>query len=371
MQEGIQERVFPGGVVLAAKDGTVRFFKSYGYANLSTKQPVTTDTCFDLASLTKPLATTLAAIKLIQQSKLELHQKIKTILHPFANTQKGSITIEHLLAHTAGLPDYRPYYKRLERVPTEQRRSALRDFLVKEPLDYPVGERTVYSDIGFMILSWIIETISGRRLDRFVLEDIYTPLELDNLFFVDLQKPDRTKSFAATEKCSWRKQIIQGVVHDENAYAAGGIEGHAGLFGTATEVYRLLAVLLEIYHHRLKTPIFDQDLLRLFLTKQQGFERAFGFDTPADKNSSCGKIISTAGIFISCGNYFSSNTVGHLGFTGTSFWMDLEWRIIVILLTNRIHPTRTNEEIRAFRPRLHDAVMLSIDKQDSIPVETA
>ena len=181
-------------------------------------------------------------------------------------------------------------------------------------------------------------------------------MELDKLFFVDLKKPDRTKSFAATEQCSWRKQIIQGVVHDENAYAAGGIEGHAGLFGTATEVYRLLTVLLEIYHNRLKTPIFHQDLLRLFLTKQQGFERAFGFDTPSDTNSSCG-------------NYFSSNTVGHLGFTGTSFWMDLERRIIVIFLTNRIHPTRTNEEIRAFRPRLHDAVMLSINKQDYIPVE--
>ena len=358
MQTAIEDGIFPGGVVLAAKDDTVRFFKSYGYANLSTKQPVTTDTCFDLASLTKPLATTLAVIKLIQQSKLELHQKIETILPPFANTQKGSITIEHLLAHNAGLPDYRPYYKLLERVSPDQRRSALRDFLVKEPLEYPVGERTVYSDIGFMILSWVIETISGRRLDRFALEEVYTPLELDHLFFVDLKKPDRTKSFAATETCSWRKQIIQGVVHDENAYAAGGIEGHAGLFGTATEVYRLLAVLLEIYHNRLKTPIFDQDLLRLFLTKQQGFERAFGFDTPSDTNSSCG-------------NYFSSNTVGHLGFTGTSFWMDLEWRIIVILLTNRIHPTRTNEEIRAFRPRLHDAVLLSINKQDSIPVETA
>ena len=350
MIEGIQERVFPGGVVLAAKDGTARFFKSYGYANLYTKQAVTADTFFDLASLTKPLATTLAVMKLIQQSKLELHQKIETILHPFANTKKGSITIEHLLAHTAGLSDYRPYYQLLERVPTEQRRSALRDLLVVEPLEYPVGERTVYSDIGFMILSWVIETVSERRLDRFVFEDIYTPLELDDLFFVDLQKPDRTKSFAATEQCPWRKQMIQGVVHDENAYAAGGIEGQAGLFGTASDVYRLLSVLLEIYHNRSKTPIFDQDLLRLFLTKQQGFERAFGFDTPSDANSSCG-------------NHFSGNTVGHLGFTGTSFWMDMERSIIVILLTNRIHPTRTNEKIRAFRPRLHDAVMLSIGKQ--------
>ena len=347
MQEGLREHVFPGAAVLAAKDNTVLFLKSYGCTSLSTKQPVSTDTCFDLASLTKPLATTPAVMKLVRDSRLDLNQKIKTILPPFDNTRKGSITIKQLLTHTAGLPDYRPYYKRLEPIPFDKRRSALRGFLVEEPLDYPPGQRTVYSDLGFMILSWIIETISGSRLDRFLSDEIYTPLGLNNLFFVDVRRPDPTKSFAATEACAWRKQVIQGVVHDENAYAAGGIEGHAGLFGTATEVYRLLSVLMNIYHGRLKTPIFDPDLTRLFLTKHQGFERAFGFDTPSDSNSSCG----------TC---FSENTVGHLGFAGTSFWMDVNRCMFVILLTIRIHPTRTNEGIRVLRPRLHDAGMQAV-----------
>lgn len=346
MRSGIEEHVFPGGVILAAKDGIVHFLRSYGYTNLYSKQTVTSETYFDLASLTKPLATTLAVMKLVQQSELGLQQKVETILPLFQDSDKGCITIEQLLTHTSGLPDYRPYYERLEHIRAAEKRSALRGLLVKEPLEYPVGERTVYSDLGFMILSWVVEAVSGRRLDRFVVENIYTPMNISNLFFIDLQKPNLTKSIAATEQCPWRKQMIQGVVHDENAYASGGVEGHAGLFGTATEVYRLLSILLEIYHGRLKTPVFDQDLLRLFLTKQEGFERTYGFDTPSANHSSCG-------------NYFSSSTIGHLGFTGTSFWMDVEQNVTVILLTNRIHPTRTNEKIRMFRPRLHDAVMIS------------
>lgn len=358
MKDAIRDRVFPGGVVLVAQDNTVCWYEAYGHANLFSKEIMTKETVFDLASLTKPLATTLAVLVLVQQSKLGLQQKIATILHSFNDSEKGRITIQQLLTHTSGLPDYHPYYKRLETVPAENRRTALRDFLLKEPLIAPIGEQTLYSDLGFMILSWIVETVSGKRLDRMVEDDIYSPLKLDRLFFAGQRKPDGTIPFAATEDCPWRGKIMEGAVHDENAYVVGGIEGHAGLFGTATEVYRLLAVLLKIYHNRLKTPIFDRDLLRLFLTKQRGFQRAFGFDTPSDKNSSCG-------------NYFSSNTVGHLGFTGTSFWMDLEWRIIVILLTNRIHPMRTNEGIRTFRPRLHDTVMLSFNKQGSVLVENA
>jgi CubicO group peptidase (beta-lactamase class C family) len=198
-----------------------------------------------------------------------------------------------------------------------------------------------------MILEWMVEHVSGKRLDLFVSEFIYAPLGIENLFFVDLNDPKKRGQFAATEKCPWREILLSGQVHDENAYAAGGIEGHAGLFGTATAVHQLLMTLLSAYHGESPENRFQTELVRAFFRRSPGSDKALGFDTPALKDSSAGRL-------------FSKNSVGHLGFTGTSFWMDLDRRIIVILLTNRVHPTRDNQAIRAFRPRLHDAVMESI-----------
>jgi CubicO group peptidase (beta-lactamase class C family) len=150
--------------------------------------------------------------------------------------------------------------------------------------------------------------------------------------------------FAATERCPWRGILLEGVVHDDNAYSVGGIEGHAGLFGTAGDVLDLLSELMAVYQGSVSTGVFDVDLTRYFLSLNEQNGRALGFDAPSSKGSSCGR-------------YFSKRTVGHLGFTGTSFWMDLDRAIIVILLTNRIHPSRDNDRIKDFRPKLHDAVM--------------
>ena len=140
---------------------------------------------------------------------------------------------------------------------------------------------------------------------------------------------------------------MNGNVHDDNAYVVGGVEGHAGLFGTADAVYRLLMLLLSDYQARCKPHIFKKELLKEFLQPQEGRERALGFDTPALKDPSCGR-------------YFSRQTAGHLGFTGTSFWIDLERSVTVILLTNRVHPSRENNLIKEFRPKLHDAIMLEL-----------
>ena len=206
--------------------------------------------------------------------------------------------------------------------------------------------------MGFMILNWIIERTARMRLDEYVGKTVYAPLNLDRengLFFVSLNREPAIKEFAATEYCNWRKMLLCGRVHDENAYAAGGVEGHAGLFGNADTVFRLLSGFLSIYHKDAKPEVFRRELLRLFLTRHDPTERTLGFDTPSEKNSSAGK-------------YFSKKSVGHLGFTGTSFWMDLKRSIIVILLTNRIHPSRKNERIRRFRPELHNAVMESLMK---------
>jgi CubicO group peptidase (beta-lactamase class C family) len=295
--------------------------------------------------LTKPLATTLAVLKLVALGSLRLDVRLAEVLPDFKSTDKAVVKIEHLLYHTAGLPDYRPYYLILEKLPLSERPAALRDLLVREPRVAPIGERSAYSDVGFMILQWLVEAVGGQGLDNFVREWVHAPLGIDDLGYIPLDgRPRPRVEFAATERCPWRGCVLKGAVHDENAYVMGGVAGHAGLFGTAAAVHKLLAALVSIHDGRSKDEVLPRALLRLAFTRPFNGHRALGFDCPA----------ATAA---SCGSRFSERTIGHLGFTGTSFWVDLAGTVIVILLTNRVHPSRTNEAIKPFRPVLHDAVM--------------
>ena len=347
MQQAVSENVFPGGVLLVSQNGNPVYQGAFGYRDLLTRSPVTTKTIFDLASLTKPLATALAVLVLVEDGKLALDQQLGDVLPAFVKDPKTSIQINHLLNHNSGLTDYRAYYRKIEHVQAEKRKSALRQLLVKEPIVNPIGSCVLYSDIGFMILEWLVEEISGKLLDRYLAEMVYDPLGLKNLFFVDLAGESRPGEFAATEQCVWRRQMVCGQVHDENAHAVGGIGGHAGLFGTAADIHRLLVQLLLAYQGRPSYRLFQPDGVRLFFQRLSGSDKALGFDMPSESGSSAGR-------------YFSPNSVGHLGFTGTSFWMDLDRSIIVILLTNRVHPTRGNGAIQGFRPLLHDTVMQAL-----------
>jgi CubicO group peptidase (beta-lactamase class C family) len=345
MKRGVIHNVFPGGVLLVSSADSVIFFQAYGYANKFSGRQMSKDTIFDLASFTKPLATSLAIVKLVSQKKLELNQPLGSILSQFNHTDKKAVSVENLLYHNSGLPDYRPYYKVLSKLEPDQRKDAIRALLVKEPLINAPGREVMYSDIGFMILCWVIEQVTGSRLDRFVTDEIYNPLGLEHLFFVDLYSTKtREADFAATELCPWRNILLEGAVHDDNAYVLGGIEGHAGLFGTAQDVLSLLSELMAAYSGFPCTTVFERNLIQTFLKRHEHTGRALGFDTPSPVGSSCGQ-------------YFSRETVGHLGFTGTSFWMDLVRKVIIILLTNRVHPSRNNNKIKAFRPKLHDEVM--------------
>ena len=347
MGQAISEGVFPGAVLLVSKEGSIVCHNAYGLADLFSRRSMTVETIFDLASLTKPLATALAVMILNQQGDIGTEQELGDILPDFKKDKKSAIKIRHLLYHNSGLADYRPYYKEIEHLPSEKRKQALRNLLMSEPLVYPIGTKVVYSDLGFMILEWMIEHVSGKRLDCFVSEMIYGPLGIDNLFFVDLNAEKPPGVFAATEKCPWRKVLLAGKVHDENAYVVGGVQGHAGLFGTAAAVHMLVSKLLCAYQGASPGNLFQTEMVRLFFKRLPNADKTFGFDAPALKNSSAG-------------SYFSANSVGHLGFTGTSFWMDLDRLIIVIMLTNRVHPSRDNMAIKAFRPKLHDAVMKSL-----------
>ena len=346
IKSALEDRVFPGGVLLASKRGEMIVQETFGKTGFDNKIVVNLDTIYDLASLTKPLAMTLAVMHLMAASSLRLDQTLGDLLPACSGTEKAGIAVEHLLAHCSGLPDYRPYWKELTGNTALERGADLKARLVHEPLEYPISSRTVYSDLGFMFLRWVVEQVSGMQMSLLVEKEIYGPLGIKDLFFPDAGGLT-TDRFAPTEMCAWRKRLVQGVVHDENAYAVGGVDGHAGLFGTASAVHGLLWKILCAYRDTAYVGVLPQDLVQRFLNYDKGGERALGFDRPTQPGSSSGR-------------YFSQNSVGHLGFTGTSFWMDLEQAVIVVLLTNRVHPTRENEKIKIFRPAIHDALMESI-----------
>jgi CubicO group peptidase (beta-lactamase class C family) len=232
----------------------------------------------------------------------------------------------------------------------------LRRWLLERPLAYRPGTDTIYSDLGFMMLKWVVERATGAGVEDYLRSRFYGPLGFGNTFLSTGAAFDpglEEAHFAATEDCPWRRKVMFGQVHDENAYALGGYSGHAGLFSNAEEIH-VLADLLMQHFRGYREDFFRPETVRVFFRRQNLTKRstwALGWDTPSEEGSSAGR-------------HFSLHSVGHLGFTGTSIWMDLERDVIVIFLTNRIHPTRKNERIRAFRPRLHDRVMEELNAQD-------
>jgi CubicO group peptidase (beta-lactamase class C family) len=349
LENGEGEGVYPGAVLIVARGGEIVFREATGCRSLIPEShPMEEDTIFDLASLTKPLATTLALMRLVDSNELDLDQPLVTLLPEPLSDDKHAITPRLLLCHSAGFVDWKPFYLELVNHDLEKRKGVLRSRILQEPLVYAPGDQALYSDLGFMILEWIIEKASGMPLTRYLERHFYGPLSLQKTFIIDGNRLDEypPNTFASTEECPWRNKVIQGEVHDENAYAVGGYSGHAGLFGTAEEVYKIIKLLREHYFGT-RQDYLKPETVRTFFTRQnrvEGSTWALGWDTPSLKDSSSGR-------------FFSKNSVGHLGFTGSSVWMDLEKDVVVILLTNRVHPTRNNKKIRSFRPKIHDLIM--------------
>jgi serine-type D-Ala-D-Ala carboxypeptidase len=343
MARGVGDGVFPGGVLLCARGPDIFFFEAFGLADLPQKRPMNTDAVFDLASLTKPLATAAAMMVLVQQGRLGLHTCLAEVLPGAVGPDKAKISMDMLLRHTSGLPAHRAFHTIVANRADPAR--ALIDAVLAEPLENRPGSCQVYSDLGYMLLCHVIETVTQQRLDQFVRDRVYTPLGIKDLFFIDLDKkavPVNRYRLVSTRDCPWRGRVLTGEVEDENAWAAGGIQGHAGLFGDAGSIYRLC---LEILHglEQKPTHFMDTRVLAEFVKKYPGQTMVAGFDTPSLSNSSSGRS-------------FSRKSVGHLGFTGTSFWVDPDSGLVVILLTNRVHPCRSNEKIRKFRPAIHDCI---------------
>jgi len=351
LKAAIGRGAFSGASLLISRGGAPDFEREWGTVE-SGGVAVNRSTRFDLASLTKPLVIAPLCMAAVERGLLNLDDTLSRFFPGSVPTDKKGITVKSLLSHSSGLPAYRPFYLELIELPPEARPNALASMILQTALDTAPGQTANYSDLGFMLLGLILERQMGARLDRLAQDYLFARLGIDELHFCPIdaiRPPSSGIRYAATQICPWRHRLLSGEVDDENAWTLNGVCGHAGLFGTARAVFKLLSFLWNIYEGNLTDPLWPRSLVRLFWTRTEvagGLSGwCLGYDTPSRKGYS------------SAGRYFSGNTIGHLGFTGVSFWLDLEKRALVILLTNRVHPTRQNDEIRQLRPVLHDIIM--------------
>lgn len=346
LKRGVEERVFPGCVLLVSRQREILFFEAAGSRSLFPgPRPMERDTVFDLASLTKPLATTLLCMRLVEEGGLDLEECLADILPVEVPVDKAPLRVRHLLCHASGLPAWKPFYETLGPGLVFGGKQKVREKVLSLPLVSAPGKAALYSDLGFMLLEWVIEAKTSLSLREALERCFFTPLGLRRLFLFERGRasPVDMEAFAATEACPWRGRILQGEVHDENAFAMGGHAGHAGLFGTAEEVHSLLGAAFWPAGEGVG---ISPGVAEAFFARQgwvPGSTWALGWDTPSTSGSSSG-------------SRFGPRSVGHLGFTGTSLWIDRDTGLLVLLLSNRVHPTRENIKIRAFRPLIHDAV---------------
>jgi serine-type D-Ala-D-Ala carboxypeptidase len=359
LEAGVSQGVYTAAVALVGVEGELRWQGAAGFLSRDPAAAAATlDTVFDLASLTKPLATTLALMGLACRGQLDAASSLGEVLPaPWLPPDKRPLTLASLLTHRSGLPAWRPFYQEVLTAPPRARPTLLARLAAATPLEYPPDKATLYSDLGFMLLKALVEGVSGETLDHFCREEIYRPLGLKTLGFIPLPKTAQVvlttenrkpktenRLYAATEPGLIAGRPPAGEVHDENAWAAGGVAGHAGLFGSGHEVFRLVASLWQAYGGKQCGPLAPA-AVQHFLSVPPGAERACGFDIPGPDPAAR-----------AAGRYFSPRSVGHLGFTGTSFWLDLETGQMVVLLTNRVHLGRDDKsKIQVFRPRFHEA----------------
>jgi beta-N-acetylhexosaminidase len=343
LKDSIQRHVFPGAALAVGYQGQLVYYEAFGRFEYSPESPaVTTQTLFDMASLTKVISTTTLVMKLFDQGLLNLEYPLSRFYREFEGGSKGNITIRHLLAHSSGLPGHLPFYK------DTQGETQIVQKILETPLDYEPGTKNIYSDLGIILLGDIIEKLTGKPLDTLAKEKIFDPLQMNHTLYNP--PPELKGQIAPTEMDPWRGRLVEGEVHDENAYAMGGVAGHAGLFSNTGDLSVFCQTLLNggVYdHHR----IVRRSTLEAFVTRQNlpvGSSRALGWDTPSEGSS--------AGILL------SQHSFGHTGFTGTSLWIDPTRQLFIVLLTNRVYPSRENNGIGEVRRQVADLVVKIIEQ---------
>jgi beta-N-acetylhexosaminidase len=347
IERAIADKAFPGATVAIGYRGKVSLH-AFGNLSYSANAPATdTHTMYDIASLTKVVATTTLVAKLVEGDfpvPLDLDARIERYLPEWTTGPqqewRHEVTVRHLLTHTSGLPAFKEYWR------TSKNKQDTLNKIFAEPLEYQPGTKDIYSDLGIILMAEIIDRLTGRTLDDLAKTYIFTPLAMKDTMYRPPKKlwPD----IAPTEiDNNLRHRLVRGEVHDENAFAIGGVSGHAGIFSAAPDLAAFCQMLLNggIYaHHR----ILRRATIAQFTTPQQlsNGTRTLGWAVPTEGGSS--------------GHYFSSHAFGHTGFTGTSIWIDPDRQLFVVLLTNRVHPTRENQKIAQVRPAFHDAVMQAL-----------
>lgn len=334
---GLDARAYPASVVEVGRSHGPIWREAFGRLSYEPNARLTkVSTIFDLASLTKVLATTTLAMRAVREARLTLDTRIGDRLASWRAADRAGVTVRQLLDHSSGLAAHaRLWEHACGRAEFERAIAAL-------PLERVPGAASVYSDLGFMTLGFLLEDSAGATLDQ-QFSILASTLSGEARY---LPPPEWREWTAPTETDAWRGRVLQGEVHDENAAALGGVAGHAGVFGTAGAVGTFARLVLATLTRA--TALGTPDELLPFITRTDvpGSSRALGWDTMLPTSS--------------CGTRMSTRAIGHTGFTGTSLWIDPEDDVYVVWLTNRVHPTRENESLLVLRPKLHDAVMAAI-----------
>lgn len=333
--QGHTDRAYPAAVVEVGNTQGVLWREAFGHSDYGPDaRPTRDDTVFDLASLTKVMVTTTLAMRMVEGGRMALTDPIKRWITEWRSKDRDGVTLRALLTHSSGLTAWLPFYR------DHVGRRDFQHAICTLPLEYPPDTQSLYSDLGFMLLGFILENAGGERFESQSLK-MLGEITSSTLLF---NPPASLRShIAPTERDPWRGRMLVGEVHDENCWALGGAAGHAGLFGSAQAVGDFARAMLGALKGA-ETHVASRATVQAFVRKSiVPGSRALGWDTMLPTSS--------------CGTKMSSTAFGHTGFTGTSLWIDPEREIYVVFLTNRVNPTRENNAIQKVRPALHDAVM--------------
>ncbi len=336
LDRAVLDSAFPGAVAIVGRKDRVLATVSAGRIDWAKDAPAPdARTLWDMASLTKVTATTSSVMQLVEQHKVDLNAPVQKYLPDWQGPNKDKVLIRHLLTHSSGLPAWRPLYKEATNA------AQAMQLVFQTALDTLPGVRMLYSDLNFILLAQVVQRVSGQRIDAYAAEHVFGPLKMTDTQY----RPDASllPRIAPTEVDPWRQRQIRGEVHDENAFILGGVSGHAGLFSTAADVARLCQAYLNggtLDGVRVWSP----ETIMLFTAVQDSTfsNRALGWETPNGVNSA--------------GRMMKRPAFGHTGFTGTSIWIDPAHDLFVVLLTNRVNPTRQNTKIGGVRQSVADLV---------------